>query len=86
MKVRYSSEVVLKQGRITTNNAVGTEFEQVIQQQLDVIKHLKPLMNKWIRNTIDPLVENATLLIKTRYNETSTGLSVEFKVQSVVAC
>lgn len=77
---KYSSEVLVKGGRICKATVVG--LDQARSDQKTAIATIKPLMNAWIRKQITKDT-HAVLLVKTKYAETATSLVVEFKIQSV---
>lgn len=80
MKARFASEVTVKNGRIVRSSPVGLEAAST-EQKL-AIKTIKPILHNWLRSRISEL-SNAEILVRGKYVETSNGLTVEFKVQSV---
>jgi len=83
-KARFSSEVFVKNGRIVRSNPVGLEAASA--QQVRAIETIKPILHAWLRSRITGSSElaNSEILVRGKYIETSNGLTVEFKVQSVV--
>ncbi|MCV0439713.1 MAG: hypothetical protein K5880_13890 [Hydrogenophaga sp.] len=80
-KARYTSEVLIQNGRIRRSTPVG--LENATDEQRSAIDSIKPLMNAWLRSKLSEH-ENAQVLVKAKYVETSNGLTVEFKIQQVV--
>ncbi len=82
-KARFSSEVTVKNGRIIRSNPIGLETASVEQRR--AIETIKPILNAWLKTKIpgNPELCNSEILVRGKYLETSNGLTVEFKVQSV---
>lgn len=78
MKVRYSTEVLVQNGKIRRSTPIG--LEHASDEQRAIIDLIKPLMHSWLRSRVSTDVE---VLVQSKYIETSNGLTVEFKVQSV---
>lgn len=83
MKARFSNEVTIKNGRIVRSAPVG--LEAASEEQKLAIKTIKPILHNWLRSHISgsPELSNSEILVRGKYVETSNGLTVEFKVQSV---
>lgn len=83
-KARYSNEVTIKNGRIRRSVPIG--LESATEEQRVAIDLVKPVMNAWLRSKIESgqLYPDSDVQINAKYIETSNGLTVEFKVQSVV--
>lgn len=84
VKVRFTSEVSVKNSRVYSE-PVG--LENATAEQAAAIRAIKPVLHAWLKTRIqeNPDLANADLLIRGKYVETSHGLTVEFKVQSVVS-
>lgn len=84
-KARFSSEVFVKNGRIVRSNPIGLESASAMQVQ--AIGTIKPLLHAWLKSRItgNPELQNSEILVRGKYSETSNGLTVEFKVQSVAS-
>lgn len=82
-KARFTSEVFIKNGRVHSK-PIG--LETATPQQLQAIEAIKPILHTWLRTRIveNPDLANSDLLVRGKYAETGNGLTVEFKVQSVV--
>lgn len=82
-KARFTSEVVIKNGRIRST-PIGLEVATPLQ--LQAIKAIKPILHAWLKTRVleNPDLSNSDLLVRGKYAETVNGLTVEFKVQSVV--
>jgi len=82
-KARYSSEVFIQNGKIRRSAPIG--LENASEQQRSAIDLIKPVMNAWLRSKIEsnPEMVNSEVLVRGKYSETSNGLNIEFKVQSV---
>lgn len=82
-KARFSSEVFVKNGRIVRSNPVG--LEAASDEQVRAIETIKPVLHTWLKTRITGNLElaNSEILVRGKYAETSNGLTVEFKVQSV---
>lgn len=78
MKVRYSSEIHIKHGKIRRSLAIG--IERASTEELSVINRMKSVMNAWLRHKLTEEQEGI-MVVKTKYLETSSGLTIEFKVQ-----
>ena len=63
----------------------STPVGNVTDAQKLVINELKPLMNAWLRTRVAQRTDlaNATILVKGKRTETSSALSIDFKVQGV---
>ncbi len=80
-KARYSTEVLIQNGRIRRSTPVG--LETASDEQRAAIELIKPVMNTWLRSKISDQ-QSAEVLVKAKYLETANGLTVEFKIQQVV--
>ena len=82
-KARFSSEVIVKNGRIVRSTPVG--FDAASDEQKQAIETIKPVLHAWLKTRIasNPELANSGVLVRGKYVETSNGLTVEFKVQSV---
>lgn len=82
-KARFSSEVFVKNGRIVRSAPIG--FESASDEQTRAIETIKPVLHTWLKTRItdNPELANSEILVRGKYVETSNGLTVEFKVQSV---
>jgi len=82
-KVRYSSEVLVKNGKIRKSTPIGVDGAS--PDQLCVINGLKSIMNAFLRSRINqrPELADATILVKCKQTETANALSIDFKVQGV---
>jgi hypothetical protein len=80
-KARYSTEVLIQNGRIRRSTPVG--LETASDEQRTAIELMKPVMNTWLRSKISDQ-QSAEVLVKAKYLETANGLTVEFKIQQVV--
>ena len=82
-KVHYSSKVIVKNGKICKSVPIG--IETASDEQRIVIKHVKPVMNFWLRSRIaaTPKLENSMILIRSKITETASSLTVDFKIQGV---
>ena len=82
-KARFSSEVVIKNGRIVRSTPIG--FDAASDEQMRAIETIKPVLHAWLKTRITGNSElaNSEVLVRGKYVETSSGLTVEFKVQSV---
>jgi hypothetical protein len=83
-KVRYSCEVLVVGGEIRHSTPIGVS--EVSPDQVSMINGLTDMMNPWLQDRIDAAASmgNATIVVKCSRAETSKGLSVEFKIQSVI--
>jgi len=79
LKTKYSSTVLIQNGKIRRSVANGIEFAN--DQQRRHIDLVKPLMNAWLRPKITG-DESAEVLVRVKCLETTDGLTVEFKLQS----
>lgn len=82
-KVHYSSEVVVRDGKI--RRAVPTGIEYATAEQVAVIDQVKPVMNFWLRSRIaaTPRLRNSMIFMRSKITETANGLSIDFKIQGV---
>ncbi len=82
-KARYSTEVLIQNGKIRRSIPIG--LENASDEQRFAIDLVKPIMNAWLRSKASGSTQllNAEILVKAKYIETASGLTVEFKVQSV---
>lgn len=80
IKARYSSEVLIQNGRIRRSTPVG--LKNASDEQRVAMDLIKPVMNAWLRSKISDK-ENVEILVRTKYLETASGLTVEFKIQQV---
>jgi hypothetical protein len=85
MKTRFSTEVSFKNGRILRSAPIG--LEKAIPKQVEAIEDIKPLLHRWLRGRVgdNEVLANSTIQVRCKYVETSNGLTVEFKIQSVNA-
>jgi len=83
-KARFTSEVSIKNGKIRRSTPIG--LEHATHEQRVAIDRIKPMMNAWLRSRIESrtLHPDSDVLVSSKYIETSSGLTIEFKVQSVV--
>ena len=83
-KARFTSEVLIQNGRIRRSAPIGLEY--ATPEQRDAVKTVKPVLHAWLKTRIErnPELGNSQILVRGKYVETSNGLTVEFKVQSVV--
>ena len=83
-KARYSNEVLIKNGRIRRSVPIG--IDAASEEQITAIGNTKSVMHAWLRSKIlnNPALHNAEILVRAKYVETSSGLTIEFKVQSVI--
>jgi len=79
-KARYTSEVLIQNGKIRRSTPVG--LENATAAQREAIVQVKPLMNAWLRSKLSEN-ENSLISVRSKYVETSNGLTVEFKIQQV---
>lgn len=82
IKTRCSIRVFIRNGNIRRSIPVG--LERANEEQLATIDLIKPVLHVWLRSRLSrEELPNAEVLIKAKYSETSNGLAIEFKVQSV---
>ena len=82
-KARFSSVICVKNGRIVHSSPVGLDSASGEQKQ--AIETIKPVLHTWLKTRIagNSELSNSEILVRGKYVETSNGLTVEFKVQSV---
>jgi hypothetical protein len=83
MKTRYISEVSIQNGKIRRSLPVNLDAAR--DEQKTIINAVKPVMNTWLRSKISqrPELSDSEIIVRTKYSETSNGLTIEFKVQSI---
>ena len=83
-KARFSSEAIIRNGSIRRSTPIGLEHASA--EQKAAIDSIKPVLHTWLKTKLsgNPELENSEVLVRGKYVETSSGLTVEFKVQSVV--
>lgn len=83
-KAKYTSEVLIQNGKIRRSTPFG--LDNARDDQRVVVNLIKPIMYAWLKSKIEsnPGLENSEVLVRSKYTETTNGLTVEFKVQSVV--
>lgn len=84
MRLRYTNKLIVQNGRIRRSTPIGLENASV--EQRETMDLIKPMMHAWLRSKMSAnlQLENADVLVNAKYIETSNGLTVEFKIQSVL--
>lgn len=84
LKIRFGQEVIIKNGKITKSTPTGVDNFTADQKQ--IVQSLKPTLNNWVKSRVAlvPELFDSNLLVLGKYSETAHGVTVEFKVKSVV--
>ena len=82
-KVHYSSEVVVRDGKIRRSIPMG--IEHASDDEKEIIDKVKPVMTLWLRSRIAARskMENSTILIRSKITETVSSFTVDFKIQGI---
>ena len=82
-KIRYSCEILVVSGKIRHSTPIGVS--EIRSDQVSIINDLTDMMTPWLQDRVNAAVsmENATIVVKCSRSETTKGLNIEFKIQSV---
>ena len=82
-KIRFTSRIQIKNGKVRANSVLDLPARSARDQ--DILGYLKPMMNNWIRDHLsrDDTLNNAEILVRAKYTESSSGVGVDFKIKGV---
>lgn len=81
IKAKFTQSVEVKNGRIFRSVPIGLELAS--PEQAEAIKTIRPVLHTWLKTRIKDVVAS-NIRIVCKYAETSSGLTVEFKIQSAI--
>lgn len=81
---KFTTAVTIRNGRIRRSTPQG--FGVATEAQMELIETIKPFVNRWVRSRIDdnPNLQDSDVSISVKHSESAKGLSLDFKVKSVV--
>lgn len=77
-RMRYAYEVSVKKGVVSISGPFGLENPE----QLKVAEKTKSVVRHWIKEKVrqNPTLADSSLLIRSKYTETTHGIALEFKI------